>query len=195
MVWQTRCVKKCAPEKLILVPWADDLSRAARAAASPDNSAAAADAAKDKTAGAEKDRKRPKALHPYLPWRVMCVVDYGSVNGNQDKDVFQVQSPLASKQYGGLSPAPFWCVLASKDAEKVNMEKRQCILTLPKPTVSVDDIRLAKKKKAQVATITFPVFVNKKPLHDGDVLVADADGIREAGAVATPQGDQAKGAA
>ena len=166
MVWQTRCVKKCPPEKLILVPWADELSRAARAAASPDDSAptkdndsaaspptlptrslAAAGAAKDKTAGAEKDRKRPKALHPYLPWRVTCEVGYdGSANGEKDNEVFQVQSPLTSKQDGGLSPAPFWGVLASKDAEKVNMEVRRCTLTMPRMTMSVDDIHPQKKK-------------------------------------------------
>ena len=179
MVWQTRCVQKCPPEKLILVPWADDLSRAARAAASPADSAPTKE---DKTAGAEKDRKRPKALHPYLPWRVVCKVGYGSANGGKDDEVFQVQSPLTSKQDGGQSPAPFWGVLASKDAKKVNMEVRRCTLTMPRLTTSVDDVRPEKKKKAMVVNIAFSIFVNTKPLQEGDVLVADADEIRAAGA-------------
>ena len=161
LVWQARVLQKIAPQRLILVPWAEDLHQVTEARR-PDKA------------------KRPKSLHPYLPAMAMLDVKYGAAKGDKgdngdegDNVQFVMRSPLASK-LGGLSPSPFWSVLASTKKDSINMEIAECALTLPRLTASVVGVAPDKKRKAMTVTIAFPVLVNKEPLEKGAVLVMNA---------------------
>ena len=131
--------------------------------------------------------KRPKALHPYLPWRVACEVGYGCGSEQSDVVVVHMHSPLASKVAGGESPAAFWGVLASKEAKRINMELRQCTIAVPRLTASIEKMPAKKKRKAMSVQVKFWTFVNSKVLEEGDVLVADADQLEAAGTPPTEQ--------
>ena len=167
IVWQARVLQNIPPQRLILVPWSEDLHEVTEAKQA------------DKA-------KRPKSLHPYLPAMAMCEVKYGGATGDKgdkggkadqgDNVQFVMRSPLASK-LGGLSPSPFWSVLASTKKDKINMGIFECALTMPRLTASVVGVAPDKKKKPMPVTIAFPVLVNKEPLEKDTVLVMNAADI------------------
>ena len=150
IVYQARALKAFSPGQLVLVPFAS---------AEP---TALADAAK---------WKRPRTLHPHLPFMVALEAGAPDIG---DKSRFMVKSPLASSSgVPASAPPPFWAVLQAQEEAHANME-----VSTMKIVYSGVDIALAgapkqakKASKPPSLQVDVPVLTNAKALQRGEVLV------------------------
>ena len=115
--------------------------------------------------------KRPRALHPHLPFSVPCqagVPDMGDVAR------FLAKSPLASgPAIPASAPAPFWAVLEAQAEEDANMESTTFELATSLPTFVLNDGAKKRGKKDHPAAmkVIVPAMANIKPLQRCEVLV------------------------
>ena len=161
VVYQARALKAFAKGALVLVPFASaDL-------------VLFEDGAK---------LKRPRGLHPHLPW--LCPCRAGAFEMG-DVATFLAKSPLASNAVPASVASPFWAVLQAQEADHANMAVSALNMTLPSTSFVLEApsgsaakaTAKGKAKKAKATPLSFvaPVFVNTRDVARGEVLVFDGD--------------------
>ena len=123
--------------------------------------------------------KRPRTLHPHLPWVCPCVAGACALG---DTAAFWAKSPLASASVPASVASPFWAVLEAQEPEHANMEVCTLSLTssgttfeLDAPSAKAAAKGRAKKPKPTPLTFVVPAFVNTRSVARGEVLVYNGD--------------------
>ena len=152
VVFQARALKKFEAKKLVLAPYVST------------GLVDFADGAK---------LKRPKAMHPHLPFAVECLA--GSLDLN-DTARFFLKSPLSAPGVPATVASAFWAVLKAQEDEHANMEVRVFTVTAENTTFEVQGEPKARKKpKATPLVVQVPVLINTKAIERGEVLVFTGD--------------------
>ena len=115
--------------------------------------------------------KRPKTLHPHLPFLVACQA--GVVDAD-DYGRFLVKSPLASASIPKVAPSPFWGVLESQSPEDTNMKVSTFRMVLQTPDFMMDGKAMKARGKQAVKPkavyVDVPALVNIIQVERGTVL-------------------------
>ena len=118
--------------------------------------------------------KRPKTLHPHLPFAVECQAGAFELD---DTASFFLKSPLAS---GAAIPqklaCPFWAVLQAQAASDANMKVVPLRTAWPSTTFALGGPEAptkgrGKRAKPTPLTVAVPALVNTKAVARGEVLV------------------------
>ena len=123
--------------------------------------------------------KRPRTLHPHLPWVCPCLAGAFDLG---DTATFLAKSPLASASVPASVASPFWAVLEAQKPEHANMEVCTLSMTssstsfeLDAPSGKAAAKGRAKKPKPTPLTFVVPAFVNTRSVARGEVLVYKGD--------------------
>ena len=173
LVYQARALRDFAEGTLILIPFTTELIPFA----------------------AGERLKRPKSLHPHLPFAVSCKAGCLEIG---DVSRFLLRSPLASASgLPTVAPAAFWAALATDRPEDANMKVVTYNMAVEETTFTLDgesaDGPAAKRRRTKgtpkspnVAALV-PALVNKKVVKRGTVLVHNGDiDLPDMGASAEP---------
>jgi len=119
--------------------------------------------------------KRPRTLHPHLPFVVVCEAGAQDID---DTARFLVKSPLASASpVPKESVSPFWAVLQEQREGDANMEVTRAAMKSASTGFSLggeDDEPRKRGPKAVKPTplvMEVPAFRNTKVVTRGEVLV------------------------
>ena len=124
--------------------------------------------------------KRPRTLHPHLPFAVVCS---GAAPTYEEYHHFLAKSPLASaSSVPASAPAPFWAALQAQSPEHANLKIVNVVMTIPSTAVHLEQevaaAKKAKKAKAEKAMpleVRVPALVNTRPIERGEVLIFDGE--------------------
>ena len=151
IVFQARALKPFKPKELVLTP------------CTPAELMSFSDGGK---------LKRPKTLHPHLPFAVECLAGALEV---EDTSRFFLKSPLASAAIPDKIASPFWAVLQAQNEAHANMVVSVCTFTVPSFSFSVEGEPKpragAKRPRPMPLTVQVPALTNSKPLVREEVLV------------------------
>lgn len=117
--------------------------------------------------------KRPKSLHPHLPFLVTCTAGAFDLD---DTTHFLIKSPLAScRTLPEQAPAPFWAALEAQASTHPNVRATTFRMTVGGATFALEQEPPAKRgRKSDTApslSVAVPVLVNMKAIQHGSVLV------------------------
>ena len=108
--------------------------------------------------------KRPKSLHPHLPFLVTCRAGAFDL---EDTARFLIKSPLAScPSLLERAPAPFWAALQAQSDQHGNVGAKTFRMTLEGTSFAFDGEREAKRRKkadaAPALAVAVPTLVKVK---------------------------------
>ena len=130
--------------------------------------------------------KRPRALHPHLPW--LCAVKAGAPE-LEDTATFLVRSSLGAAVPATVA-SPFWAVPQAQKPEDANMSVTTVRMVVPSTTFAVDTPAwaspaakaavkanrvAAKRQKGLSLAVVAPALINTCSVDRGDVLVYSGD--------------------
>lgn len=117
--------------------------------------------------------KRPKSLHPHLPFLVPCTAGAFDLD---DTARFLIKSPLAlCRTLPEQALAPFWAALEAQEAQHAHMRRSTFRMTVGATTFAHEQEMPSKRRKkpdtAPPLAVAVPVLVNTKVIQRGDPLV------------------------
>ncbi len=117
--------------------------------------------------------KRPKTLHPHLPFAVEV-----SAGAEKMGDIarFFVKSPLAGPAVPDAVASAFWAALQAQTEGRANMQVATFSMGDPGATFEMTGVRRQKGGKGKrlrptPLTVRVPVLTNSVPVQRGEVLV------------------------